>query len=114
MHNKPGSASKNDTGKPQLSLIPREALELLARGFEYGAAKYERGNFKKGHKHSRLLDAALRHVYAMAAGEMIDEESGNLHLSHALCSLAMLAYHVKHHPELNDIPAQPEWEVEKG
>ena len=96
-------AAKHDAGKPQLSLVPQEAVELIAQAMSYGAIKYGRNNFKAGHQWSRCLDAALRHLYALAHGQPIDPESGNTHLSHALASLAMLAYHVKHHPELNDL-----------
>jgi hypothetical protein len=97
-----GDAKKNDSGKPQLSLIPREALDQMARGFEHGAAKYGRNNFKKGHKWSRCLDAAMRHITAFAHGEDLDPDSGNNHIAHALCSLAMLAYHLEHHQDLDD------------
>jgi hypothetical protein len=96
-------AKKYDSGKPQLSLIPTEALEEAAKALAYGAGKYGRNNFKKGHQWSRLVDAALRHLYALAHGQPIDEESGNTHLSHALASLCMLAYTMKHHPDLNDL-----------
>ncbi len=99
-------ARKNDAGKPPLSMIPREALEEMAKAFAYGAAKYSRGNFRQsGMKWSRLTDAALRHITAFANGEWLDPESGNSHLSHALASLAMLAFQAKHHPEENDLYA---------
>lgn len=107
-------AKKFDTGKPQLSLIPREAIEEMARGFSYGATKYGRHNFEKGHLYSRCLDAALRHLFAIQAGEFIDAESGNTHLAHAMCSLAILAYHVAHHPELNDLDRKAEALKEQG
>jgi hypothetical protein len=96
-------AKKYDSGKPQLSLVPVEALEAIASAMAYGAAKYGKNNYKLGHKWSRCLDAALRHLYALAHGEEIDPESGNTHLSHALASLSMLSYHIKHHPDLNDL-----------
>lgn len=96
-------ADKKDSGKPQLSLIPREAMEEMAAGFTYGANKYARYNFENGFKWSRPLDAALRHLFAMASGEFTDSESGNSHLAHALCSLAILAHTIKHYPESDDI-----------
>lgn len=96
-------AKKSDAGKPQLSLNPVEALELMAQAFAYGADKYGRNNFKKGHAFSRTLDAALRHLSCVAAGDFTDAESGNAHLGHALASLAMLAHAMTHHPELDDL-----------
>lgn len=95
-------AAKHDQGKPQLSLNPIEALEMMARAFEYGANKYSRNNFKKGHEWTRCIDAALRHIMAFAHGEDLDPDSQNNHISHALASLAMLSYHMKHYPELDD------------
>lgn len=97
-------AVKNDQNKPPLSMIPREGLELAAKAFAYGAAKYTRGNFREsGMAWSRLVDAAMRHLVAMANGEMVDPESGNEHLAHALASLNMLAFQYVNHPECNDL-----------
>lgn len=92
---------KYDDNKPKISLIPREALLEMATALTYGAKKYSADNFKAGIKYRRLLDAALRHILAVADGEDTDE-SGNSHLSHALASLAMLAYMMKNKPEFDD------------
>jgi hypothetical protein len=98
------SAIKHDSGKAPLSMIPREALDEMALAFGYGAKKYSRGNFRESSMAwSRLTDAAMRHITAFANGEWLDPESGNSHLSHALASLAMLAFQAKHHPESNDL-----------
>ncbi len=87
---------KYDSGKPPLSIIPREALEHEARAFGYGANKYGKNNFKLGGiEHSRLIDAALRHIYAYAAKEDNDIESGLNHLGHARANLAMLLYNIE-------------------
>ena len=105
---KTDEAIKHDSGKPQLSMLPREGLEMAARAFEYGARKYGRGNFRNGPMaYSRLTDAALRHITAMANGEWLDSESGNPHLSHAIASLMMLAFQAAHHPEANDLYEAP-------
>ena len=101
-------ATKHDSGKPQLSLNPVEALELMAQALAFGAQKYGKNNFKRGHAYSRTLDAALRHLSALAAGEFTDSDSGNQHLAHALASLAMLAHAMKHHPELDDLTMKEE------
>jgi hypothetical protein len=93
---------KADNGKPQISLIPTEAILEMATAFAYGANKYSADNFKHGIKYRRLLDAALRHILAISAGEDLDSESGNSHLGHALASLAMLAYMMKNKPEFDD------------
>jgi hypothetical protein len=96
-------ALKNDKNKPRLSLIPVEALNHMAKAFGFGADKYGRFNYRKGMEHSRLLDAALRHINAITSGEEYDPESKLHHVGHALASLAMYAYNIEHHKKLNDL-----------
>jgi len=108
------SAIKHDQGKPQISLIPSEAILEMAKGFTYGANKYGRKNYEAGMNHSRLLDAALRHLLAVSSGDYTDSESGNSHLSHAMASLAMLIYMQKHHPQLDDIKSNNNQEEKQG
>src|SRR5690606_29853253 len=84
--------TKNDDGKSPLSLIPLAALEEEARVLAFGAAKYGKSNWKRGFEYSRLLDAALRHIYAYAAGQDRDPESGLNHLAHARATLGFLLH----------------------
>lgn len=93
---------KNDTGKPSITLIPKEALWGMAQAFTYGSVKYGRHNFREGIDYSRLADAAYRHLSAYMDGETIDKESGNNHLYHALASIAMLTYMDANKPEHDD------------
>lgn len=93
---------KLDNGKPQLSLIPREALLECGNAMTYGAKKYAAHNYKKGIEYSRLIDAALRHLIAYNDGENNDTESGLSHLGHALASVAMLTYMHANHPEMDN------------
>ena len=81
---------KHDSGKPRLSLIPREALEGLGRVLTYGAQKYTADNWRAGADWSRYIDAAMRHLVAFADGEDRDAETGELHTAHALACLAFL------------------------
>lgn len=69
-----------------------EAIEQLAIAMEYGEAKpeYGRNNWKQGMKWSRLLDAAMRHGLAILNGELVDPDSGNLHVANMLGSIHML------------------------
>ena len=83
-------AKKFDSGKPDLSLIPRVALDEEARAFMYGAEKYGRHNFHKGMEVSRLVAAALRHITAYNEGSNVDSESGVSHLGHARACLSMI------------------------
>jgi len=96
-------ARKDDQTKLDLSLVPIEAQEAVARAMMYGAQKYGRGNYRKSAMEwTRLASAALRHITAWLFVSTLDPESGNSHLDHALASLAMLAFQVKHHPEADN------------
>lgn len=81
---------KFDAGKPPLGLISRIALEEEAKVMQFGVEKYGTHNWRSGMDFSRLMDAALRHVYAFADGEDFDKETGLSHLAHARCCLAFL------------------------
>ncbi len=83
-------ASKNDHGKPDLSLIPYIALKVEAQAFMVGERKYGRYNYTKGHKTSQLLAAAIRHIMAFNEGEENDPVDGQPHLGSARASISML------------------------
>lgn len=85
-----GLGVKHDEGKVDYSLLPVEAMEEILKVFSFGAKKYERFNYRKGFKQSRLLAAALRHITAHMKGQDTDEESGLGHLAHAGCCIMML------------------------
>lgn len=84
------TALKFDSAKPPISLVPRSLIEAAARAFAFGAAKYARHNYRLGMNVSRLLDATLRHLLAVAESDDRDPESGLDHLDHAAASLGML------------------------
>jgi hypothetical protein len=86
-------ARKFDGGKPCLSRVPRAGLEGLAEVMAFGAEKYGWDNWKQGMDWSRLLDAALRHLYKFTDGQDKDEESGLNHLSHAACNIFFLIHY---------------------
>jgi Domain of unknown function (DUF5664) len=94
-----GSGVKFDNGKPRLGLIPRSALEAEAIVLGFGADKYGTYNWRNGMDWMRLVDAALRHIYAFADGETYDPESGEHHLAHARCCLGFLIEYENIHPE---------------
>lgn len=86
----PQEGVKHDNGKPEFRLIPQQALEDVAKVMSYGAKKYAPDNWRRvPNGHDRYIDAALRHINAHLRGEQLDEESGETHLAHAVCSLMM-------------------------
>lgn len=95
-------AIKHDQGKAELSILPVEGLKYEAAALTYGKGKYGKGNFKLGMEYSRLIDAALRHIYAYAGKEDLDNESNIHHLGHAKATLAMLIYMIEHNVGQDD------------
>ena len=101
-----GSGARYNDNKPDLSLIPLSTLEGEARVWMYGERKYKRFNWMKGMKWSIPLACALRHIAAYQSGEDKDPESGESHISHALCNLRMLALYEETYPEGDDRPTK--------
>lgn len=89
--------AKSDSGKPQLTLVPRSILPAIARVREYGTKKYgDPENWKQVEK-QRYRDAAFRHFCSyLDDPQGVDEESGLPHLWHLACNIAFLC-------ELEDI-----------
>lgn len=84
---------KFDAGKLDYTLVPYEGLDEIVKVLMFGAAKYDRDNWRyvQGAK-QRYLAAAFRHMTAYTKGEMVDCETGLSHLAHAgCCILFMLA-----------------------
>lgn len=106
---------KYDSGKPDYTLLPLDALEQVVEVLTFGAAKYDRDNWKKVDKlHQRYSAAAMRHIVAYMKQEDIDEESGHNHLAHAICCLMfMLQDDVDNNNIDDDIYSQQEYHEDK-
>lgn len=93
------SPRKYDNDKPRMELLSTPAIEAIAQVLTYGARKYttkdDSGdhNWRKGFNWSRLLGAAIRHMFAWMRGEDKDPESGLSHLAHAGCCIMFLLEH---------------------
>ena len=85
---------KFDSGKPQYGLFPPFALDEIAKVLTYGAEKYAPNNWRHVENSSkRYFDAAQRHMWAIARGEVNDPESGFPHAAHAAtCLLFLMEY----------------------
>ena len=84
---------KADAGKLRYSLIPPAATKAMAKILTFGAIKYEKDGWKTvPNAEERYMDALYRHLEAYRSGELIDAESGESHLSHAICNIAFLIH----------------------
>lgn len=92
---------KYDADKPRMDLLDAYAIEQLAQVLAFGAKKYDAHNWRKGIAKSRLLAAALRHLFAYLRGEDKDPETGLSHAAHAMCC-CMFLLGLEHRTELDD------------
>ena len=90
---------RHNSGKPDYSLIPMAALAEVAKVLEYGASKYERGNWLKPTSWEVSFACLQRHMSAWQAGEDNDDESGRSHIAHAACNLLQMLHMLENHPE---------------
>lgn len=98
----PNSGIKFDQGKAPMSLLPSDALEEIARVLQVGAGKYGKGNWAKGLKVQRLLDATMRHISSFNKGIDMDEETQTLHVANAACNLMFIIWMMKNRPDQDD------------
>ncbi len=98
----PSATMKWDSDKEPLAWIPAECVQGIAKVLAYGAAKYEKDNWRRGIPMSRYISAALRHINAWNSGEDLDPESGLPHIDHAMCGLMFVQWYIKHRPECDD------------
>ena len=84
---------KHDSNKPRYSLLPTGTVNQVIQVLEYGAVKYETGNWQRvPSARTRYYDAAMRHIDDWWNGSEIDEESSLPHLAHAICCLLFLLW----------------------
>lgn len=83
--------AKADSGKPKLSLVPRQIIFDIAKVREFGTKKYGDPENWRQVEVQRYRDAAFRHFMAYLDDPYgVDEESGLSHLSHLACNIAFL------------------------
>lgn len=83
--------AKADSGKAQLTLVPRRIIWDIARIRMYGTEKYHDPDNWKKVEPERYRDAAFRHFLAYLDDPFgVDSESGLPHLWHLACNIAFL------------------------
>lgn len=84
---------KFDNDKLRWDLLPIETIEETVKILTFGARKYSDNNWQKVENgKERYYAALLRHIVSYRKGELVDPESGNSHLSHAMCNLIFLMW----------------------
>lgn len=86
-----GHADKQDTGKPDWSLLPWRAVSRVVTVLTLGAQKYERHGWRTvPNAKERYISAAMRHIASWCTGEQSDPETGCSHLAHAACCVLIV------------------------
>jgi hypothetical protein len=84
---------KYDKEKSRWDLVLLYVLEGFVRVLTFGAKKYADNNWMiVENAEQRYFSALMRHITAYQAGETVDKESNESHLSHALCCIYFLLY----------------------
>ena len=87
---------RHDEGKADWSILDMELLEYVTRVFMFGAAKYERDNWRQCHTEddiNRTYSSLFRHLIAQqkdTTSIAFDEESELPHLAHIICNAIIL------------------------
>lgn len=101
---------KYDKGKVRMELLPFDCLTEIAKVLTFGAEKYKENSWQTvKNSYERYRGSLLRHMAAMQAGKILDEESGLLHAAHLACNAIFLLWFVLH-KEVNDEIARKETE----
>lgn len=83
--------TKADSGKPNLSLVPKEIIYEIEKVRSFGVKKYKDPDNWKKVEVERYHQALLRHTLAIWEDiNARDGESGLLHLSHMATNIAFI------------------------
>ena len=88
---------KFDTDKLRYDLMPVLAEEEVVAVLTKGAKKYKPNNWRKVDDRDRYIAAAYRHMAAHRKGELLDPETGLMHLAHAATNLLFIVELSKEH-----------------
>lgn len=104
-----GAVRDRAVGKGRFDLLPKFALEGIARHFENGAIKYGDSNWEKGMPVSWFVDSLMRHTDKARRGQVDEDHVAALGWN-ALCMLdTMIRIEIGLLPqELLDFPTLPE------
>jgi hypothetical protein len=90
------SANKEQTGKIDLTLLPPEFKDQVAQVMMFGAVKYGRYNYTKGHRMCQDLLAAIeRHVRDLQKGEDVASDSKMSHFAHIAANCLMAIHQIE-------------------
>jgi len=76
------TAARFSEGKVRHDLVPSWPVDEVAKVYSYGTIKYDDDNWRKGLAWKKnVIGPLFRHLWKWVRGEILDEESGCLHLA---------------------------------
>lgn len=88
-----GPGLKFDNDKLRWDLLPLDVIEDAVKIITFGANKYSENNWQQlDGGLDRYFAAMMRHLVEYRKGNMVDDESGQSHLSHAITNLIFLMW----------------------
>lgn len=83
--------------KDRWDLLPIDCVEEVVKILTFGSQKYGDNSWQRvENAPERYYAALMRHLSQSRQGQLIDEESGLSHLSHAMCNVVFLLWLEKH------------------
>lgn len=87
---------KYDNGKLMYHLLPFRELDSVVRVLTFGMKKYGEDDWKKfvlrDDNEKRYMSACLRHISEYSQRKTNDNETGEQHISHAICCLLFVLW----------------------
>lgn len=88
-----------NSGKVRYDLLPNFAINQMACVLSEGAKKYAERNWELGMEWSKCIASLKRHIEKFESGQDYDEETGLLHIAHAMTNCAFLTEYYKIYPQ---------------
>ncbi len=100
-------AMRDNKGKLRVSLVPPEAIRLLAGIYQAGTRRYPDNNWRKGQPVTQSLDSLLRHLLEFMDHTKSDLDDGpkgtkQQHIVQVAWNALTIAIDMEAHPELDD------------
>lgn len=101
-------ASRKNSGKPPMHLLPWDALAMVSWVLHFGATKYAARNWENGGlSWTDCVRAITAHVGKLLCGEWLDDESGCPHVAHIACNALFLCAMSARGIGVRDLPMHP-------
>lgn len=88
---------KADGGKIDFTLLLKDlpkSVESVVKVLDLGSKRYGRTNYSKVET-ERYEASVMRHIMSHLSGDLVDPDSGEPHLSHAICGLLFIVEGIK-------------------